>query len=217
MALNSLFIQVTNTTAGVIYLADINQGFERESASRSVRPGPVYIPANGSVELALSSTVLLSYESGNLRTQVVGGNLTVSQMGGVAQALTWEYDFAALGGAISTIPLVDIQGLAKTLPPSLMLRGWVEIVTLATSGGAPTLTLGTVADPDGFLVSVNPTTLAANVVVPFDGALVHNGTALVDSAQTKNSTSESMVAVIGTATVTAGRFRVHLEILPVFA
>jgi len=217
MALNSLYIRVTNTTAGVIFLADINQGFSQESAARVRRPGPVYVPANDSVELALSGSVLLSYENGDIAQQVTQGNLTVSEMGGGIAIQTWTYDFDVDGGAVSAITLNNLQADAKLIPVSLMIRGWVEVVTAPTSAGAARLTLGTAVDDNGFVTTVDPTAWSDGDIVSFAGALVTNGTEAVAPISVKNATAVALIATISAAALTAGKFNVHIETLAVFA
>tara|TARA_B100000745_G_scaffold170759_1_gene111917 strand:- start:18552 stop:19235 length:684 start_codon:yes stop_codon:yes gene_type:complete len=227
MALESLFIRVTNTTSASIFLADIESGFTGQNAAMRVnRPGPVYVPANDSVELALSGPVLLSYESGAIRQQVDAGNLTVSQVGGAVQVHTWQYDFSVDGGAQGAFTLKGLDGLAKELPVCLMLRGWLEVVTAPVSAGTPTGKIGYTADDDGFITTNSniETGWTAGSIIPFNGAKVCNGimsasdvTAQVVPASTKNASASSVLFTLGGADITAGKINVHLEILPVFA
>jgi len=224
MALESLYIRVTNATTGSILLDDVDFGLGREGAYRARRPGPVYVPASSSVELALSSDVLLSYEVGAIRKQVDAGNLTVSQIGGAIQVHTWQYDFSVDGATAGAYELTGLDAATKELPVCLMLRGWIEVIVAPTSGGTPTGMLGRSADTNGMkLVVADITGWSAGDVIAFDGAEVSNGlidvavTTQLAQASTKNATLETMVFTLAAATLTAGKFNVHLEILPVFA
>lgn len=220
MALQSLFIRVTNLTTAVLYLNDINQGFEGQgTAQRERRAGPSYVPASDSIELALSSDVLLSYESGAIRKQVDAGNLSVSLVGGTTQVLTWKYDYSVDGGTIGTKILKDINASAKNINNAIVLRGWVEVLTAVTSAGAPTVSVGTTADVDGFRTATLKGSLTIGAILPFDGALVHNGsvTGIADVAHTRITAATNIVAAVAVAALTAGKFNVHLEIIPVFS
>ena len=225
MALESLYIRVTNATTGSILLDDVDFGLGREGAYRVRRPGPVYVPASSSVELALSSDVLLSYEVGAIRKQVDAGNLSVSQIGGAVQVHTWVYDYAVDGATAAVYELTGIDAASKAVPICLMLRGWIEVVTAPTSAGTPTLLLGRDTDPNGMVTLVaDMTAWSAGDIIPFNGAEVSNG--LIDVAVTtqlaavstkQDQTNEPLVFTLAAATLTAGKFNVHLEILPVFA
>lgn len=217
MALNSLFIRVTNLTAAVMYLTDLAAGeVGTNSAMRSRRPGRVYVPANNSVELALDSTVLLSYENGDIRKQITAGNLSASLVGGTTQVLTWQYDFADDAGAVSTITLDDIQDVTKTLNNAIVVRGWVEVITACTSAGAATVSVGITGTVAGFRTATAVGALTAGAILPFNGSLVHNGTAAVDPLAYRTTTARNVVAAIAVAALTAGKFNVHMEVVPVF-
>lgn len=226
MALESLFIRVTNATTGTILLDDVNFGLSREGAYRVRRPGAVYVPASDSVEIALDSSVLLSYESGAIRQQVDAGNLTVSLVGGSVSVQTYTWDFANDGGSTGAYSLYDIAGTdTKTLPIGTMLRGWVEIITTPVSGGTPTGIIGTPANDDGFVEAVaDITAWTAGTIIPFNGALVANG--LIDltatanqiaAVATKNLTNTTVQFTLGGAALTAGKFNVHIEMLAAFS
>jgi len=213
MALEGLYIRVTHAGAssGAILLNDVNHGFTREEASRVRRPGPVYVPVNGYVDLALESTVLLSYESGAIRQFVDAGELTVSTVGGTVQVLQYLYDVTVDGGAVATYTLGNIAGDAKALPANvLMLRGWVDVVTAFVGGG--TASAGSSADPDGFLLAKAAGALTLDAIVPFDGALVSNA----GPTSTKNVTADTVVLDVAGAPFTAGRAIVNVEVIASF-
>ena len=200
MALESFYIRVTHTGAssGVLLLSDVNSGFIRESASRVRRPGPVYVPVSGSVDLVLDSTVLLSYESGAIRQWVDTGELTVSAVGGVTQVLQYLYDFSVEGGAVGLITLPGINGAAKALPANLLLvRGWFDIVTTFTSGGSATVEVGMPANTDVFVTT--------------------NGTEVVAPINFKVATATNVVLEVKTAALTAGKAIVNLEVIASFS
>jgi hypothetical protein len=223
MALESFFIRVTNTTSGVLYLGDVSQGLDRESAARVRRPGPVYVPASGSVNLAMSSDVLLSLENGDIRQQVDAGNLTVSGVAGGVQVRTFRYDFSVDGGATGVYTLKSISGAAQTLGPCIAIRGWVDILTAPVSAGTPTGIIGSTADDNGFVTAVSniETSWTANTIVPFNGAQVSNGNIelvtigdQVAFANTKFTSATNVTFTLGGAALTAGKFDVHVEVLP---
>jgi hypothetical protein len=214
MALNSFYVQLTNLTTGPIYLGDLNQGLD-PVAYRTRRPGPVYLPALSTIELALDSSVLLSYESGDIRQQHDVGHLRASMIGGAVQVLTWQYDFALDGGLVSAITLRDIQRTAKTISYGTMTRGWIEVLTPVTSGGGATLALGyTGFVATGFLPATVLAGFTAGAIIPFAGTRVHNGTAAVNPLATRVTTAVSVITTVAVAPLTAGKFNVHLEVIP---
>jgi len=213
MALEGTYIRVTHAGAstGAILLNDINSGFLRESADRVRRPGPVYVPANGYVDLVVESTVILSYENGAIRQFVDAGELTVSMIGGATQVLTFLYDFDVQGGAVGQVVLTGIQGSAKQVPANcIALRGWLEVVTQFVGPGA-SLTVGPAANEDGWLTAVAVGALTDNSLHPFDGAEVANGV-----TETKYVAATDVEMDILAAPFTAGKAYIHVECLAAF-
>lgn len=215
MALEGLYIRVTHlsTVTGPILLTDIDSGFDQDSAaSRAYRPGPVYVPAGGSVDLVYSSSVVHSYESGVIRQLVKSGHIRVTLLRGSIHTLSWLYSFAADGGTVSTKILKDVKAATLQIPsPIVVLRGYVEVVTALTSGGAATIAVGTTADDDGLLVATAVGSFTANAILPFNGALVHNGITTANAAHLRVAAATNLTLKVATAALTAGKAYVHLE------
>jgi len=75
MAVNGIGLRVTHLglRGTSILLSDISDGVDFLNSFH--KPGPVYVPSNGSVELIYSTTVALSYEVGVLRSFIQQGEL----------------------------------------------------------------------------------------------------------------------------------------------
>ena len=113
--------------------------------------------------------------------------------------VSYEYDFARDGGAIS-----DITLSSDILPDdAIVLDGVIHVKTAVTSGGSATIALKVNSSED---------ILAATAIASFSaGALldvVADGTAtnMILTAAKKNLTM-----TVATAALTAGRFVVHLR------
>lgn len=214
MALSTIFIKVTNLTAREVMITDISQGLEAAPAHLRVRPGPCYVPASGSIYLALDSSVLLSYEAGAIRTLVTGGVLSVSQMLGALQVHTFMYDLDTLGGTVAAHTLTAIDGSAKQLPACNMIKAWVSGSTAVASGGAATITVGTTADADGICTVLGKATYTGTCLIAAQGAQIHNGTEAAAPVATRTAAT-NVTMTVGTAALTAGKFYVHIEALAV--
>ena len=116
----------------------------------------------------------------------------------VARAL---YDFSVDGGAVGTLTLE----LADSIPTgAVVLGGWVDVQTIVTSGGAATVAVQLEAANDivnAAAVSGAPwsTTGRKSIIPVFTGATT-----------VKTSAARQIKIVIGTATLTAGKFEVFL-------
>lgn len=122
----------------------------------------------------------------------------VHQSSGVIKCV---YDFAVLGGAVSTISLVDDLGNAAVLPnKALITRAVIDWVTTATSGGSATVALQSKTAAD---------ILAATAVASCTGFLdgVPDGTAAHFVKLTADTTIK---VVIGTAALTAGKANIFI-------
>ncbi len=113
-----------------------------------------------------------------------------------------EYDFAVDGGAVSTITLRSDDG---GLPAGAIVEGGlIEVDTILTSGGAPTVAVQAEGAGDiqaAAAISGAPwsTTGRKSVVPVFTGATT-----------VKTTIVRNPAIVIATATLTAGKFRVIL-------
>lgn len=115
------------------------------------------------------------------------------------------YDFAVDGGAVSTIPLRNPGGssLGSEIPNgSVILGGYIDVETPLASAGAATVALSSQGAAD---------LLAATA---FDNA-IWSGAGRKDiipdstgSTAVKTTASRTLSAVIATAALTAGKFRV---------
>lgn len=116
--------------------------------------------------------------------------------------LIFEYDFADLGGAVSAITLTDTADAAQTIPDNAVITDcWVEGITTATSSGSATISLGYTGNTDAFL----PVTAFDNG--EFDAEAI---TIAGLDLPIKTTAAVSVLATIGTAALTAGKFRVHV-------
>lgn len=116
--------------------------------------------------------------------------------------MVFEYDFADLGGLVSTITLTDISDGAQNLPDNAVITdAWVEAITTCTSSGSATIQLGTAQNTNAFLPAV-----AYNNGEFTAGAITVSGNELPE----KNTAARAVQVIIGTAALTAGKFRVHV-------
>lgn len=128
----------------------------------------------------------------------------MSILAGTADLKTWQgaYDFAVDGGAVSTIALRSTDGVIPS--GSVVLGGYVKVITPLTSGGAGTGAVQVEAANDtvnAAAVSGAPWSSAGrkSVIPVFTGA-----TSLETTADRKPS------LVIATAALTAGKFQLVL-------
>ncbi len=118
-----------------------------------------------------------------------------------------EYDFAIDGGAVSTITLRAPSGTIfgnEVSNGAVVYGGHLEVDTVPTSGGAPTIAVQLEAAND--LVSATAisgapwsTTGRKSLIPVFSGA-----------ATLKTTAVRNVKIVVGTAALTAGKFRVVL-------
>lgn len=118
-----------------------------------------------------------------------------------------EYDFAVDGGAVSTITLRGPSGssLANEIPSGAVIEGgYVEVDTALTSGGSATVAVTVEAANDivnaaAYSGAPWSSTGRKSVIPAFTGATTVKTTAV-----------RSVAIVVGTAALTAGKFRVVL-------
>lgn len=121
---------------------------------------------------------------------------------------TFEYDFTRDGGAVSAISLTELDGESdSTLNDNdVILRCWTESVTAATSGGAATIALGFTGNADAFEAATAYTDNSYDTPDTID--------AKESELPIKLSASSNVIATIATAALTAGKFRVHVLVIP---
>lgn len=116
-----------------------------------------------------------------------------------------EYDFAIDGGAIGTLTLRGISGQGNTVPAdSVILGGYLYVITPPTSGGAGTGAIGIEGAADvvaAAAVSGAPWSTGGNksVIPVFTGA-----------TSIRTTVARSLTLAIASAALTAGKFHVTL-------
>lgn len=218
MALEGLYIRVTHTgtVSGPLLIDDVDSGFETNgSASRVRRPGPVYVPVSGHIDLVYSSTVAHSYESGSIKQWVDDGKLTVSLLRGATVVKDWLYSFATDGGGLTTHVLADVNGNALQIPAKCIgVRGWVEVVdAILAAGGAANVSVGVTGTNAALLAATAKASFALNAVLPFSGTVIHNGTDNAAPVAHRFTSATNVTVTPDTNALTAGKFYVHIELL----
>ena len=130
--------------------------------------------------------------------------------GGVKRApitRTFEYDFAADGGAQGAIALSDADGRSGVIPDDAIITGaTLEGITTATSGGSATIALGITGNTDAFAsaAAFDGGTFDADVVTVSENDL---------PVKVDSGAGVSVLATIATADLTAGKCRLHVTYL----
>lgn len=115
-----------------------------------------------------------------------------------------EYDFAVDGGAVGDIALTA----GAPIPSGAYVLGcYIEVDTVPTSGGAATIALK--VESAGDLQAA-----AAITGAPWSTAGRKVGSLTLTSAPLKTTAARNIVATVGTAALTAGKFRVFVVCLP---
>ena len=127
------------------------------------------------------------------------------------------YDFSVLGGAVSTIPLLDEQGNPAILPlASLVLSVVLDVVTAVTSAGSATVAFGCNSTTDLLgatakaslgtgLVAGIPVMTAATAVKIVSGS----GTAATLTRRNFSTIGQAVTATVAVAALTAGKIYLH--------
>ncbi len=158
---------------------------------------------------ALSSSEVGSAE--HKLNQASPGAMAETQLGTTlfreqVHTLKAVYDFAKQGGAVGTVSLLGPDGKAAVLPKGAIVRDClIDVLTAPTSGGSPTIALGT--------GQTGTDLKAATAIASYTGLVVciPIGTAATAIKLTADRTS---TATIATAALTAGKFNVliHYEL-----
>jgi hypothetical protein len=126
---------------------------------------------------------------------------------GTRKVKTWtgEYDFAVDGGAISTIPFRSNDG---AIPAGAVIeRGYIDVTTLPTSGGAATIRGDSEAAGDLFAATAIATFVAntRRNVLPAPGS----GSATAGT-HVKTTAARVPAITIAAFALTAGKFTLTL-------
>ena len=133
------------------------------------------------------------------------------------QQMKYVYEFAKDGGAIGAIALRPwVAGVQ--LDEGMIVTGFSLYVEAAiTSAGSHTVTLGTGADADGFLVDFAALATANAVLAPgvVDGALVWNTTtdSQIHYRVGAAANTKSLALTVATAALTAGKLVLTLDVM----
>lgn len=124
-----------------------------------------------------------------------------ADLAGALKAARGNYSFAADGGAVGNINLMALVAIPSG---AIVLGGFLEVDTVPTSAGAATIGVQVEGAGDmvaAALISGAPwsTTGRKSVIPAFTGA-----------SAVKTTAARDIVAVIGTAALTAGAFKVVL-------
>lgn len=115
--------------------------------------------------------------------------------------LKFQYDFADLGGATGAITLTDDADAAQTIPDNAVItRVTLDAITSATSGGSATIALGYTGAATAFLAAT-----------AYNNGEFTAGACTALTAAHKTTAAVSVLATIGTTTITAGKFNVYVE------
>lgn len=117
------------------------------------------------------------------------------------------YDFAVLGGAVSSIPLVDDQGNPAILPVGAIVTNVVAyVVTAVTTAASGTLSLGLLTTTD-----LQGATAAGTLTLGAKVAGTPVGTAATWVGPVVTTTGTQLQASIATGALTAGKVKYFVE------
>lgn len=137
----------------------------------------------------------------------------------VSETLNYKrfvYDFTVLGGAISTITLLDEQGATAQLPlASVIMSVMVDVITTPTSAGSATVSLGCNSTTDLLAATAKASITGLLACVPVMTAAtavkVVAGSGTAGNLQRRNfsTVTQLITASVAVAALTAGKFYVH--------
>lgn len=132
----------------------------------------------------------------------------VGAEGANAGALRWaraRYDFAEDGGTVGAKNLLGITGASLIPAGAVVLGGFVDVLTAPTSGGSATIGIGIESGSDVIAV-------AAISGAPWSttGRKALIQTFSNPASSVKTTAARNIVANIGTAALTAGKFDVYV-------
>jgi hypothetical protein len=142
---------------------------------------------------AVDGIRLLLNKMNSVAAKVRLGNLIEAQKGSVRA----KYDFSVQGGAVSSVNLVDEDGVAITLPDNAVITNCIiDVVTNPTSSGSATIAVGAASTND---------LKGATAIASFTGIVQGVPDNTVSNA-IKLDGQKTLTATIGTAALTAGKF-----------
>ncbi len=121
----------------------------------------------------------------------IGGGFT-----NALEKLELEYDFANDGGAQGTVDLGEADA------DMVIHEAYTKVKAAVTSGGDPTLDIGSTGDPNAIMAAEVKANLGLNVISKGDSA----------SVQLKVAKGDKILLTINTADLTAGKLRVVLMV-----
>lgn len=119
-----------------------------------------------------------------------------------AKYLSFLYDFATQGGAVSAITLTDLGGVAQSVPGNAVIRNITyEVLEAPASSGSATIALGLVGNVDAF-----------KAATAFDNAAYTAASHPHNEVPLKIGPGPlPVLATVATAALTAGKFILHVE------
>lgn len=157
MPAEGICLRVTHTglVNGSLLVTDIHDGIDANGRVQSNKPGVVYIPDGGTVDLVYTTQVALSFETGAIRQWITQGALTAAFFFGAA----FEDSVSATGSIVVADEGVTVENEATTLnfiggniTATSAAPGSVD-VTVVGAGGA------IVVEDNGVLVEAAATLL----------------------------------------------------------
>ena len=119
-----------------------------------------------------------------------------------SKMLVFDFDGNSLAQAAVTLTAAD-SVTAQTIPAGAILKSWfIDVSNAFTSGGSATLALGITGTADALIGAT-----------AFDNAALVAATAGWEFASkgAKTDGAKSVIATIGGADLTAGRFKLYIE------
>lgn len=125
----------------------------------------------------------------------------------------YEYDFSVSGGAATDIVLVN-KGINALEAGLVITDMFIKVETALTSGGSATVTAGDAGDRDGYFVDFFADASANAVINRGDraGALIWDDTNDHPIYYRIASAANAIPSIsVGTAALTAGKFKLYIQ------